>query len=196
MRGTRLANESEEYRSRRDEPRSLEIESMKLRERVAEARRQLPHGPPVRAYARRRGWHNLKAIRTPPSRYSLETLTVRWPHFYTAHPRIDSNITERGIDLLTPVYNMLTATGTPSSITDLRSTRREGKVLEKFHRSRGAGCQPARGCQPRWPVAINWSASADSAKMLQGYRFAEVTAACLSGCRISFCKRQFRISAT
>jgi hypothetical protein len=32
---------------------------------------------------------------------------------------------------------------------------------------------------------------------VQLYRFAaEVTAACLSGCRISFCKRQFRISAT
>jgi predicted dithiol-disulfide oxidoreductase (DUF899 family) len=34
--------------------------------------------------------------------------TVR--HFYSAHPSMGSEIKERGIDLLTPVYNMMDLT--------------------------------------------------------------------------------------
>jgi predicted dithiol-disulfide oxidoreductase (DUF899 family) len=44
MRPTRLQNESEEYLSKREELRLVELESMKLRERVAELRRKLPQG--------------------------------------------------------------------------------------------------------------------------------------------------------
>jgi predicted dithiol-disulfide oxidoreductase (DUF899 family) len=44
MRQTRLANESAEYLTRRDELRLAEIELMRQRERVAELRRQLPPG--------------------------------------------------------------------------------------------------------------------------------------------------------
>jgi predicted dithiol-disulfide oxidoreductase (DUF899 family) len=31
-------------------------------------------------------------------------------HFYTAHPHLAEDINQRGIDLLTPVYNMLDLT--------------------------------------------------------------------------------------
>jgi predicted dithiol-disulfide oxidoreductase (DUF899 family) len=214
MRQTRLPNVSEEYLSKREELRSLEIESMKLRERVAEARRQLPQGPAIkdylflegppdlkgddspthtvhlshlftgpdrslviyhfmygkrqttacpmctlwidgyngvahhiaqnvdfaivaaadppdlRAYARKRGWHNLRLLSTGEGstfKYDLGSEdreghqdsaisvftrdadgTLR--HFYTTHPRMAPNIKERGIDLLTPVYNILDLT--------------------------------------------------------------------------------------
>jgi predicted dithiol-disulfide oxidoreductase (DUF899 family) len=214
MRQTRLSNESDEYLSRREELQSLEIESMKLRERVAEARRQLPQGPAVkdymflegpadlnaddvpthpvhlselftgldrslviyhlmygkrqtspcpmctlwidgyngvarhiaqnadfaivaaadlpvlRAHARQRGWHNLRLLSTGEGstfKYDLgsedregnqdSTISVftrdadgTLRHFYTAHPRMASNIKERGIDLMTPVYNILDIT--------------------------------------------------------------------------------------
>jgi len=214
MRDARLAQESKEYLSKRDELRLLEIESMQLRERVAETRRQLPQGPIVndyvflegpaelnagdsptrtvhlselftesdrslviyhfmygkrqanpcpmctlwidgyngvanhiaqkvdfaivaaadppvlRAHARRRGWHNLRLLSSGADstfKYDLgsedlegnqdSTISVftrdtdgTLRHFYTAHPRMDSNIQERGIDLLTPVYNMMDLT--------------------------------------------------------------------------------------
>ena len=214
MRDTRLADESKAYLSAREELRSLEIESMKLRERVSEARRQLPQGPAVnnylflegpadlnagdspthivhlselftgadralviyhfmygkrqirpcpmctlwidgysgaahhiaqnvdfvivaaaappvlRAHARQRDWRNLRLL-TPSEgstfKYDLgsedregnhdSTISVftrdtdgTLRHFYSAHPRMDSNIKERGIDLLTPVYNILDLT--------------------------------------------------------------------------------------
>jgi len=214
MRNTRLANESEEYLSKREDLRLLEIESMKLRERVAEARRQLPKGPPVKDYlflegpidlntgdsptrmvylselftgsdrslviyhfmygkrqtspcpmctlwidgyngvahhiaqnvdfaivaaadppvlrehARQRGWHNLRLLSTGEGstfKYDLgsedregnqdSTISVftrdadgALRHSYSAHPRMASDVKERGIDLLTPVYNLLDLT--------------------------------------------------------------------------------------
>jgi len=214
MRDTNLTNESEAYLSARETLRTLEIESMQLREKVAEARRQLPEGPPVkdylfeagpadlnagdsptrtvrlselftgsdrplviyhfmygkrqtkpcpmctlwidgyngvahhiaqnvdfaivaaatppvlRAHARRRGWHNLRLLSAGEGstfKYDLgsedregnqdSTISVftrdadgTLRHFYTAHPRLDANIQERGIDLLTPVYNLLDLT--------------------------------------------------------------------------------------
>jgi hypothetical protein len=51
MRRTRLKNESDEYLSKREQLRLAEIESMKLRERVAELRRKLPRGAIVENYA-------------------------------------------------------------------------------------------------------------------------------------------------
>jgi predicted dithiol-disulfide oxidoreductase (DUF899 family) len=214
MRHTRLPNESEEYLAKREELRLFEIESMKLRERVAELRRQLPQGPAIkdyaflegpadlnaddapahivhlselfsgpdrslviyhfmygkrqtspcpmctlwidgyngvahhirqnvdfaivaaadppvlREYARRRGWHNLRLLSTGEGstfKYDLgsedrqgnqdSTISVftrdadgTLRHFYSAHPQMAANIKERGIDLLTPVYNLLDLT--------------------------------------------------------------------------------------
>ena len=208
-RQTRL-NESDEYIRKREELRLAEIESMKLRERVAELRRQLPQGPIVedyeflegpaelnagdtpvrkvrlselfsapdrslvvyhlmygkkqtnpcpmctlwidgyngvahhlarnldfaivaaadlpalRAHARRRGWNNLRLLSAGENtfKYNLgsedregnqdSTISVftrdtagTLRHFYSAHPWMAADIRERGIDLLTPVYNML-----------------------------------------------------------------------------------------
>lgn len=50
-RQTNLANESADYLAKREELRLAEIESMRLRERVAELRRQLPLGATIQDYA-------------------------------------------------------------------------------------------------------------------------------------------------
>jgi predicted dithiol-disulfide oxidoreductase (DUF899 family) len=213
MRRTRL-KESEEYLTKREELRLAEIESMKLRERAAELRRQLPPGaiiedyafiegpadlnagdtptrtvrlselftrqdrpvviyqfmygkrqtspcpmctlvidslngvahhlaqnvnlaivgaadaPALRAHARRQGWNNLRLLSTGEGstfKYDLggedregnqdSTITVltRDPdgtlrHFYSGHPQMAHDIKERGLDLLSPVYNVLDLT--------------------------------------------------------------------------------------
>jgi len=211
-RQTRL-NESDEYLRKREELRVAEIESMKLRERVADLRRHLPPGPIVedyeflegpaelnagdspvqkvrlselfsapdrslviyhlmygkkqtnpcpmctlwvdgyngvahhlarnldfavvaaadlpalRAHARRRGWTNLRLLSAGESTFKYDlgsedrngnqdsTISVftrdaagALRHFYSAHPWLGADIRERGIDLLTPVYNMLDLT--------------------------------------------------------------------------------------
>src|SRR5687767_5686504 len=61
IRQTRLQNETAEYIARRDELRLAEIESMKLRERVAELRRRLPQGPVVEDYVFIEGPEDLNA---------------------------------------------------------------------------------------------------------------------------------------
>jgi predicted dithiol-disulfide oxidoreductase (DUF899 family) len=206
-------NESGEYLRKREELRLAEIESMKLRERVAELRRQLPQGAIVedyefvegpaelnvgdtpvkkvrlrelfsapdrslviyhfmygkkqttpcpmctlwidgfngvahhlarnldfaivaaadpstlRAHARRRGWNNLRLLSTSENTFKYDlgsedrdgnqdsTISVftrdavgTLRHFYSAHPWMAADIRERGIDLLTPAYNMLDLT--------------------------------------------------------------------------------------
>lgn len=214
IRRTRLENESDEYLAKREELRIAEIESMKLRERVAKLRRELPQGVMVadydfvegpvelkagdnptrtvhlselftapgrslviyqfmygkrqtspcpmctllidslngvahhlaqnvdlaivaaadplalRTHARRQGWHNLRLLSTAENstfKYDLgsedregnqdSTIsvftrdadgTVR--HFYSAHPHLALDIHERGLDLLSPVYNVLDLT--------------------------------------------------------------------------------------
>src|SRR5262249_29797629 len=50
LRQTNLANESEDYLSKREELRLAEIELRNQRERVAELRRKLPKGPAVQDY--------------------------------------------------------------------------------------------------------------------------------------------------
>jgi predicted dithiol-disulfide oxidoreductase (DUF899 family) len=214
MRRTRLKNESDEYLSKREQLRLAEIESMKLRERVAELRRKLPLGaivenyafvegpadlsasdiptrtvrlselftapgrslviyqfmygkrqtspcpmctlmidslngvahhlaqnvdlaivaaadpPSLRAHARRQGWNQLRLLSTGEGstfKYDLggedregnqdSTLSVftrdtdgTLRHFYSAHPQMASHIKERGLDLLSPVYNVLDLT--------------------------------------------------------------------------------------
>lgn len=214
LRRTRLQNESGEYLAKREELRLLEIESVKLRERVAELRRQLPQGaivedyvfvegpadldagdtpthavrlselftgpnrsvviyqfmfgkrqtspcpmctlmidslngvahhlarnvdlaivaaadpPALRAHARRQGWNNLRLLSTGEGstfKYDLggedregnqdSTISVftrdadgTLRHFYSAHPQMAPDIKERGLDLLSPVYNVLDLT--------------------------------------------------------------------------------------
>ena len=80
MRRTRLQNESDEYLSKREELRLAEIESMKLRERVAELRRQLPRGAVIEDYAFTEGPADLDAGDTP-------TQTVRLSELFTAPDR-------------------------------------------------------------------------------------------------------------
>jgi predicted dithiol-disulfide oxidoreductase (DUF899 family) len=213
LRQTNLTNESEEYVLKRDELRRAEIDLRKLRERVAELRRQLPQGPAVedyvfeevsgkldagdtpiqkirlsklfttpdrsvviyhfmfgkkqtkpcpmctawidgfngvahhlaqnldlaivaaadlaslRSHARTRGWNRLRLLSAGSStfKYDLGSEdkegnqdsaisvftrdsdgTIR--HSYTGHPWLAPNITERGIDELTPIWNLMDLT--------------------------------------------------------------------------------------
>jgi predicted dithiol-disulfide oxidoreductase (DUF899 family) len=84
----------------------------------------------LRAHARRQGWNNLRLLSAAEGstfKYDLgsedkegnqdSTISVftrdadgSVRHFYTAHPRMAQDIKERGIDLLTPVYNVLDLT--------------------------------------------------------------------------------------
>jgi len=210
LRQTRLQNQSGEYLAKREELRVLEVESMRVRERVAALRRELPKGAAIkdyvflegpsdlsggdtpvrqvrlsdlftapdrtlvfyqfmfgkkqvkpcpmctliidslngvahhlaqrldlaivaaadpaalRAHARRQGWDNLRLLSmTPESTFNYDlgaedeegnqdsTVSVftRDPdgtprHFYTTHPWMAPDVRERGVDLLSPVYNV------------------------------------------------------------------------------------------
>src|SRR5712691_7832575 len=85
--------------------------------------------PALRQHARSRGWHNLRLFScgTSTFKYDLRSEdadgnqdstisvftrdrdgTVR--HFYTAHPRMADDVHERGLDLLSPVWNLLDLT--------------------------------------------------------------------------------------
>jgi len=85
--------------------------------------------PALRAHARSRGWRNLRLLSCGNSAFKYDlasedadgnqdsTMSVftrdangRLRHFYTAHPSLADDINQRGIDLLTPVYNMLDLT--------------------------------------------------------------------------------------
>ena len=86
--------------------------------------------PMLRAHARTRGWNRLRLLSAAEGstfKYDLgsedregnqdSTVSVfkRDPddtlrHFYSAHPRMAGDIGERGIDLLTPAYNVLDLT--------------------------------------------------------------------------------------
>jgi predicted dithiol-disulfide oxidoreductase (DUF899 family) len=82
-----------------------------------------------RAHARSRGWRNLRLVSAGDNTFKWDfggenkeggqdsTLnvftkdadgTIR--HFYTAHPTMAADIKERGVDLYTPVYNLLDVT--------------------------------------------------------------------------------------
>ena len=83
----------------------------------------------LRAHARARGWHNLRLLSCGDSTFKYDLAsedadgnqdstmsvftrdkqgTVR--HFYTSHPAMAEDIDQRGLDLLTPVYNVLDLT--------------------------------------------------------------------------------------
>jgi len=85
--------------------------------------------PALRQHARNRGWHNLRLLSCGNSTFKYDLLsedaegnqdstlsvfsqgddgTLR--HVYTAHPWMAEDIKQRGIDLLTPVYNMMDLT--------------------------------------------------------------------------------------
>ena len=85
--------------------------------------------PELRAHARNRGWNRLRLLSCGSNSFKLDLRredeagrqdstvsvftkesdgTIR--HFYTAHPSMAGDIKERGIDLLTPVYNILDLT--------------------------------------------------------------------------------------
>ena len=68
-RQTNLPNESADYLAKRELLRLAEIESMRLRERVAELRRQLPDGPEVNAMSSCPGGSRVcRAMRRPAHR--------------------------------------------------------------------------------------------------------------------------------
>lgn len=213
FRQTNLTNESSQYLAKREELRLAEVALMQQRERVAELRRSLPQGAPLkdyvflegpadldagdtpvetvrlselftaprralvihqmmfgkkntspcpmctmwldgwnavvphlaesvdiavvaaaepaalRAFARARGWRNLRLLSAGEGTFKYDlgsedaegaqdsTIsvftkdddgTVR--HFYSSHPMMAPDIYERGMDLLTPVYNTLDLT--------------------------------------------------------------------------------------
>jgi predicted dithiol-disulfide oxidoreductase (DUF899 family) len=85
--------------------------------------------PALRAYARTRGWNNLRLLSCGNSTFKFDmasedaegnqdsTISVfirdssgTLRHFYSAHPWLAQDVNERGIDRLTPVYNMLDLT--------------------------------------------------------------------------------------
>src|SRR5713226_2769360 len=83
----------------------------------------------LREHARARGWHNLRLLSCGDSTFKYDLAsedadgeqdstisiftrddqgTIR--HFYTSHPRVADDIDQRGIDLLSPVWNILDLT--------------------------------------------------------------------------------------
>jgi predicted dithiol-disulfide oxidoreductase (DUF899 family) len=83
----------------------------------------------LREYARDRGWRNLRLLSCANSTFKYDlrsedaegrqdsTISVftrdrdgTLRHFYSAHPWMAEDVKERGIDLLTPVYNVLDLT--------------------------------------------------------------------------------------
>ena len=83
----------------------------------------------LRQHARNRGWHNLRLLSCGTSTFKYDLLsedaegnqdstisvftrdrdgTLR--HVYSAHPWMAEEIEQRGIDLLSPVYNLLDLT--------------------------------------------------------------------------------------
>lgn len=85
----------------------------------------------LRAYARRRGWHHVRLLSCGDSTFqydfraeddegnqnsaiSVFTLDADGSprHFYSSHPQMADDVNERGIDLLSPVWNVLDLTPT------------------------------------------------------------------------------------
>jgi predicted dithiol-disulfide oxidoreductase (DUF899 family) len=83
----------------------------------------------LRAHARNRGWEHLRLLSAGSSTFKYDmgseneegnqdsTMSVftkdpdgRVRHFYTAHPRMSEDIDQRGLDLLSPVWNILDLT--------------------------------------------------------------------------------------
>src|SRR5262250_2349633 len=80
FRQTNLTNESPEYLAKREELRLAEIELMRHRERVAELRRHLPQGAPIRDYQFEEGPRDLSAGDAP-------VRTIRLSELFTSPDR-------------------------------------------------------------------------------------------------------------
>jgi predicted dithiol-disulfide oxidoreductase (DUF899 family) len=84
---------------------------------------------PLRAHARDRGWTNLTLLSCGDSTFKYDlgsededgeqdsTISVftrdddgAVRHFYTGHPRLSDDVNQRGVDLLSPVWNLLDLT--------------------------------------------------------------------------------------
>jgi predicted dithiol-disulfide oxidoreductase (DUF899 family) len=74
MKYTRLPNESAEYLARREELRQAEVDLMRQQEQVAELRRALPQGAPVKDYVFREGPADLDAGDKPVGEVRLSEL--------------------------------------------------------------------------------------------------------------------------
>jgi predicted dithiol-disulfide oxidoreductase (DUF899 family) len=74
MKYTRLTDETADYLARREELRLAEIDLMKQQERVAELRRALPEGAPVKDYVFREGPADLGAGDAPVREVKLSEL--------------------------------------------------------------------------------------------------------------------------
>jgi predicted dithiol-disulfide oxidoreductase (DUF899 family) len=107
--------------------------------------------PSLRAYARSRGWKNLRLLSCGNSTFKYDmasedaegnqdsTISVftrdsggTLRHFYTGHPWLADDINQRGIDRLTPVYNMLDLTpeGRGDWYADLSYQRTNGALTK------------------------------------------------------------------
>ena len=101
----------------------------------------------LREHARGRGWHNLRLLSSGDSSFKYDlgsegedgdqdsTVSVftrdqegRVRHFYTAHPTMSEAISERGIDLLSPVWHVLDLTpqGRGDWYAELQYSRNDG----------------------------------------------------------------------
>jgi predicted dithiol-disulfide oxidoreductase (DUF899 family) len=76
-RQTNLKNESAEYLKKREDLRLAEIDLMKQRERVAEMRRHLPEGAPLRDYEFEEGPRDLNADDSSVSKVRLSELFTK-----------------------------------------------------------------------------------------------------------------------
>jgi predicted dithiol-disulfide oxidoreductase (DUF899 family) len=77
FRQTNLTNESSEYLAKREELRLAEIELMRQRERVAELRRNLPEGAPIKDYQFEEGPPDLNAGDVPVRTVCLSELFTK-----------------------------------------------------------------------------------------------------------------------
>lgn len=85
--------------------------------------------PTLRSWARERGWHKLRFLSAVESTFKLDlgsedregaqdsTISVftrdsdgTLRHFYSGHPRLAPDVEERGIDELTPIWNLMDLT--------------------------------------------------------------------------------------
>lgn len=107
--------------------------------------------PALRAYARTRGWNNLRLLSCGDSTFKYDmasedaegnqdsTISVftrdssgTLRHFYSGHPWLADDINQRGIDRLTPVYNMLDLTpqGRDDWFADLSYQKSNGSTAK------------------------------------------------------------------
>jgi predicted dithiol-disulfide oxidoreductase (DUF899 family) len=106
--------------------------------------------PVLRAHARARGWRRLRLLSAGSSTFKYDlgsedrdgkqdsTISVfsrasdgALRHFYSAHPRMASDILERGIDLLSPIWNMLDLT--PQGRGDWYTKLEYPKLAQRSH---------------------------------------------------------------